>query len=442
MWSSNPDGSNPAAVFGNYNWDKKPWGEWHAQPIPGSHKLLAVAGAHHGYAFGSLLLIDPAKGVDGLGSIVRLTPDVAFPEAEGWPESAFTTPWPLSEKHYLASYSPSWSTRDAAHEITQGIYLLDGFLNRELIYRDPDISSLSSMPLKPRLRPAAWPASPEDGAGEEGEFLLLDVYESSEPLPPGAVKALRIVQILPKTTFKSDDPQISMAKQVSARALLGTVPVEADGSAYFKAPAGVPLYFQAVDADGLAIQSMRSIAYLQPGERRACIGCHEPRRAAPPNREPVAARRPPSAISPGPDGARPFSYPRLVQPVLDRHCVPCHGPEKPEGKVVLTGEVTRTSAPHSVSYKSLARRDLVPWFDSVNGSEWKPRTYPGQFGARASRLIQMLRAGHYDVKLDRNSLASLAIWIDLNVPFYGVYEPAQVKEQLAGRIVSMEAVLK
>ena len=97
---------------------------------------------------------------------------------------------------------------------------------------------------------------------------------------------------------------------------LGTVPVESDGSAYFRAPAGKPIYFQAVDADGRAVQSMRSVTYLQPGEQASCVGCHEHRTTAPTARTTtLAGHREPSPIIPGPDGSKPFSYALLVQPI-------------------------------------------------------------------------------------------------------------------------------
>lgn len=449
LWTTNPDGTDPVAFYGNYNWDRKPWGEWHPQPIPGSSKVLAIAGAHHGYAFGSLLLLDPGKGTDGQASVKRLTPDIAFPEAEGWPNHAITTPWALSEDYYLASYSPNWSTRDASHKVTQGLYLLDCFGNRELIYRDPTISALTPIPLKPRVRPPVRPDVVAAAAEEMGEFFLYNVASSSysgDAYTNGyapTIKALRIVQILPKTTFRSEDPRISMARQISARYLLGTVPVEADGSAYFKAPANVPLYFQTVDADGLAHQTMRTITYLQPGEKRGCIGCHEPRHTSPPpGRNPLASLRAPSVIQPGPDGSKPFSYPRLVQPVLDQHCVQCHKADKAEGKVILTGGFTKASQPFSESYRSLAKPQLVHWFNSVSSGEWVPTTTPGGFGSRKSKLINMLRDGHYDVKLDKESLERLVLWIDLNVPFYGVYEPNHIAAQRAGKVVPLDEIVK
>ena len=434
LWSCLPDGTLPFAVYGNYNLDRKPWGDWHPQPIPGSHKLMAVAGAHHGYAYGSLVMIDPRRGYDGAEPVERLTPEVAFPEAEGYPAEAYTTPFPLTEDLWLTSYSPAWSTRDAAHTVTQGLYLQDRSGRRELLYRDPTISSEYAIPLRPRPRTAAPPVA-ETPQVPEGRFSLLSVYDSASPFPPGAITALRVIQVLPKTTTNADDPPISVAKQVSARQLLGTVPVGEDGSAWFTAPAGVPLYFQAVDAEGMAVQTMRSLTYLQPGETVSCVGCHEHRNTAPGNRTPLALRREPSAIEPGPDGSQPFSYPRLVQPVLDRQCVSCHGAESPDGAVRLTGDHA-AGDPYSYSYRSLARKDWVHWFDSVNGGEWIPLTTPGRFGARASRLTTLLREGHAGLTLAPEDLARLYLWMDLNVPFYGVYEPEQVAEQRQGGVPS------
>ncbi|MBM3474889.1 MAG: hypothetical protein FJX75_16630 [Armatimonadetes bacterium] len=439
LWRCQADGSLPFAIYGNYNVDKKPWGDWHPQPIPGSHKLMAIAGAHHGYAYGSLVMIDPRRGYDGAIPLERLTPEVPFPEAEGFPSEAYTTPFPLSEDLWLVSYSPQWSTRDASHTVTQGLYLQDRSGQRELLYRDPAISSEYALPLRPRLRPRASP-DVQTADTREGRFALLNVYDSALPFPAGRIRELRVIQVLPKTTINADDPPISIARQVSARQLLGTVPVEEDGSAYFAAPAGLPVYFQAVGEDGMAMQTMRSLTYLQPGETVSCVGCHEPRDTTPTNHSPLALRRAASSIKPGPDGSLPFSYPRLVQPLLERHCVSCHGAQDAAGGVRLTGDHAG-SDPYSFSYRALAKKDWVHWFDSVNGGEWVPLTTPGQFGARASRLTALLREGHEGVKLPPEDLERISLWIDLNVPFYGVYEPEQVAAQKRGEVASLDTLL-
>ena len=56
---------------------------------------------------------------------------------------------------------------------------------------------------------------------------------------------------------------------------LGTAPVEEDGSVMFKVPANTPVAFQALDAEGKAVQLMRTWVTAMPGENMACVGCHE-----------------------------------------------------------------------------------------------------------------------------------------------------------------------
>ncbi len=219
--------------------------------------------------------------------------------------------------------------------------------------------------------------------------MLADVQQSFFPLPAGRpIKQLRIFQVLPKThTHVANQPRLGYANAESARMLLGTVPVEEDGSAYFRAPARKPLYFQAVDADGRAVQTMRSVAYLQPGERRGCVGCHERPGTVAANRALLAVRRPPSAITPGPPGTRPLSFPLLVQPVLDRHCVRCHDGQAGPGKsqLALTGQVQDE---FTQSYQNL--KPFVRWNEWGGASLNQTATRPGRGGADQSPLTQVL----------------------------------------------------
>ena len=172
-----------------------------------------------------------------------------------------------------------------------------------------------------------------------------------------------------------------------------------DGSAFFRAPAGVALAFQALDERGQAVQVMRSVTYLQPGETAACVGCHEHRATAPGARGTLAQMRAPSVIEPGPEGSCPLSYPRLVQPVLDRHCVRCHDVPGAVGKVVLTG---RPEGRYTVSYNALAPRvRFAEWTGAADfqARNSEPGTQPGFFGARASSLTKYLLPGHEKVEL-------------------------------------------
>jgi len=289
--------------------------EMSIRAIPNSHRYVAVTGAHHGQAYGTLVTIDLREKDDGAsGQLKRLTPEVPFTEAESAPgvphpkgkhapnAEVYGTPWPLSEDFHLVVY-------DAGRE-NYGLYLLDSFGNRELLYRDDQIACLDPIPLRPRPRPHVFPvntiqAQADRPAGADlstGTVMVMNVYESDRPWPPGVtIKQLRVINLFPKENSIQDEPNIGHAAQSLARGVLGTAPVEADGSAHFQVPTGAGLYFQALDENGLAVHTMRSATYLHPGETLTCIGCHESKHSTiRPNAgpRPLAMGRPPSALQP------------------------------------------------------------------------------------------------------------------------------------------------
>ena len=450
LWTTRPDGTNPMAVWGNAS--PTPHCSFQAQPIPGSQKVIFTASAHHSITGGSIVIVDPAVSDNSQAAITRVTPGIPFPEAEGRQiREYYASPWPLSEKYYLVSYSPVplvWEPgANAANAL--GIYLLDVFGNRELIYRDLEIGSDSPCPLVPRAAPPALPSLLSPGAPPAGAMVLADVYQGLGNAPRGIIKQLRIVQIFPKTTPVANSPPIGIAGEENGRAILGTVPVEPDGSAYFTVPAGKGLLFQALDQDGFAYQTMRSLTYVQPGERTTCIGCHENRRSTPVAKDVLALLRAPSPIEPGELGGEPFSYVRVVQPVLDKHCVSCHGSERTKGGLDLRG------TPHqgfTQSYWALCgdghlskgaamhrpAEPLVPRFAMRNQIQVTPPG--GRYGARESRLMKLLVAGHENVRLSPAELRRLAAWIDLNAIFYGVNRPEDQRRQLRGETVAMPEI--
>jgi hypothetical protein len=370
-----------------------------------------------------------------------------------------------------------------------GLYLVDAFGNKELLHRDPELSSVWPAVLQPRPRPPVIPTvaepsppsrlhattsnpsravparntgatrpgsegeherpgSEKEHGGEhggaapprgEGTFFMQNVYAAWPTLPDGSIKRLRIVQVLPKSTPHANDPPVGVPNGSPGKQVLGTVPVEADGSAHFVAPAGVPLSFQALDERGRAVQIMRSLTYLQPGETLGCVGCHEPRTTAPPlvGRFPRAAARPASRIEPGPEGSNPLSYVILVQPVLDKHCVECHNPDKPEGKVVLTGD---PDGRYTVSYNALAPRVAYSAWKGNSGAHMpandEPLTTPGRFGALGTRFMNALLDGHEGVALGDEEIERLATWMDANALFYGTFDPADQARQRRGETIA------
>lgn len=443
IWSCFPDGRDPRSFHGNYpvRRESRPWMEMDIRAIPGSNKFVATTGAHHGQAFGSLVLVD-YRMVDNnsMSQLERLTPEVPFAEAEGRPTERYMvygTPWPLSEDDYLCVYDVGAKNR--------GIYWIDRFGNKELIYRDPAISCVSPIPLQSRHAPPVIPSETVQTAADlaraggktpPSTIAVTNVYDSDFRWPTGTrIAALRVIQVLPKTTPPPNQPRIGVADQTNARAVLGTVPVERDGSALFEAPAGKELYFQALDAGGMAIQSMRSGTYVHPGERLTCQGCHEPkhRPPAPLTGAPLALRRSPSKIAPEAEGSNPFSFVRLVQPVLDRHCVACHREKK---ALDLAGDVAGSFG-WTRSYGNLAGKYGF-YFHVQNGAintgvHGGSRTTPGEFGARAAKLLKYLDADHYGVDMPAEDRHRITLWLDCNSEFYGAYENTQA--QARGEVV-------
>ena len=457
LWTAHPDGTNVRAFYGNNTFN--PVGIWEAQSVPGSSRVMATAGAHHAMTAGSIILLDVTRGNDGPNPITRLTPDALFPESEcrvqnwhaptgvpspppvpvaqrRWPGHCYRTPYPLSEAYFLAAYSfdPLIGEPDANRANMFGIYMVDRFGNKELIYRDAGIGSLWPTPLRSRPRPPVLASIIDEPNKREGTFFLQNVYQSWPKLPAGEpIRRLRILQVLPKTTPHANTPRVGLANASPGKQVLGTVPVEADGSAYFRAPACVPLSFQALDERGMAVQTMRSLTYLQPGEHATCIGCHEDRSRVPElSFSARAMTRPPSPITAGPDGSRPLSYPILVQPLLDAHCTSCHAGPKADGGVVLTGE---PQGSFTASYNALAPLVSYSEWKSTPQSNAEPLTYPDRFGARASRLMSLLLGGHEGVKLSAEEIERLATWMDANALFYGTFDPAdQLRQQQGKRI--------
>jgi len=452
LWLTTPDGRDARELNGNEHRSERtaPHLIGDGRAIPGSGKYMAVAGGHHTQTRGALIVIDPSVPDDHeMSQIRRFTPDQVLPEAESplkydKASGAYATPWPLSETYALCVYDPlasaqygyiDWKARRYA------IALVDAFGNKEVLYTHPDISCLSPMPLQARAMPPVHPhqtlvGRPRLPSGEKPEKIaaellpktarvgVVNVYNSRYPMPAGTkVKALRVWQVLPKVAPIVNRPRIGLGDQKGGRQCLGTVPVEEDGSAFFEVPVNVPVLFHAVDEKGLAIQGMRSATYTAPGETLMCNGCHEQRVGVVPQKTsatPLAMRRAPSQLAPELAGSNPFSFPRLVQPVLDARCVSCHGEKRdPKAPDLRKGNYLADKDLFYTSVRSLAK--VVHHYGAF--IEWDaftpPYTEPGKFGAYASPLYAMLSKGHHDVKLTDEEMRRLVLFMESNASFFG-----------------------
>ena len=491
-WLTTPDGRDARIVHGNFkpNQGAAPLMEMDCRAVPGSNRYVGTAAAHHDQAYGSLLLIDPdVEDDDRMSPVRRLTPEVAFPEAERGGQQDYATAWPLDEDFHLCVYDAQ-ATNRRGKAPDYGLYLVDAFGNKVLIYRDPAISCLSPIPLRPRpaspiiselARPTppadwtspaavgkrdetpttsspgnpqpAWPAgrsairnaalrSSASLRGTSPQYVpvaVMNVYDGLLPWPEGTkITSLRVVQVLPKASPIHNEPFIGYGREKGARAVLGTVPVEPDGSAHFLAPANKMMYFQALDEHGLAVQSMRSLTYAHPGQPLTCQGCHNRRHRAPSATMavPRALRRGPSEIAPDVDGTNPFSFPRLVQPILEKSCQPCHQKNAGKAPDLARGDWAKQKTRHFTSYINLQDYAFFYGAKGYGYDGWTPpRTIPGRFGARGSKLYAQLTTGsHKDrPKLSPQEMHRIAVWLDCNSDFFGSFN--DVDAQCRGEVV-------
>ena len=452
LWFCYPDGRDPRSMHGNYPAyrSSRPWMELQCRAVPDSRKIIAVAAPHHGESYGSLVLIDQFIPDDrAMSQIKRITPLSAFPESETTPGKSwrkggrknsqrdwhYGTPWPLSEDFYLCVYAPTESKRNRTNF---GIYLVDSFGNRELIYRDPAISCLDPIPLRPRSRPPEIPVQTKQMRADRetetppatGTVSVMNVYEGEFPIPDGVkIKELRIINFFPKSTFSVNNPRIGHAEQSLARGVLGTVPVEEDGSVFFECPAGAGIAFQLLDENGMMVQNMRSDTYVHPGETLSCIGCHEDKWQAPKIKGiPMALRRAPSKIKPECPGSWPISFPRLVQPVLDKH------PEffasiYPEQSLAgdVFGNHGWSQAMLTLSKDAWGRHGGNGALHTLNnGRSW---SVPMEEGARGSNLWKKLESAGIRKKLPPEDILRITLWLDCNSNFYGAYKDIEAQAQ-------------
>ncbi len=429
LWAIRPDGTHPELIFGNDTTNCY----MNGREVPGSREICSTIISHGGDHNGPLGLIDTDKGPFDPQAITNITPDVRPHYDMSWPAaSCFRDPTPVSRDYYLAAHAPAdrW-----------GLYVVDRWGNRELVYLDPDMGSMTPTLLRPVPRPPVLESiRPEAAESEVGQFTVADVYQGLEPaVERGRVKYIRVCQEvrsvldqLPDGEFRKDHGPVFQDFYASpihlvtgpygwpsyvAKASLGLAPVESDGSASFYAPAGRVLYFEALDADLNEIQRMRSVVQLQPGEQRSCVGCHENRKTSPLTRPSLAMRRAPSKLEEPSWGTEAFSYERVVQPVWDAKCVRCHDAKDKQG-FNLAGTLDKERVP--ASYRTLITGGWVHHFNYAYG-ERHHKAAPLTFGTLKSRLWPVLEKGHYDVQLTRDEMHRVKCWTDLNCPLWPDY---------------------
>ncbi len=442
LFRMNPDGTRQTAAYGsNSYW---PNAMFYTRPIPGEpNKVVTIVSGHHGVRrMGELLILDPAKGSHEAEGVVQRIPGYGKEVAplikdqlvdDSWPK--FLHPYPLTDKLFLVACQPSAAS-------LWGIYLVDTFDNIVLLKEQPGYALLEPVPIRKSPRPPIRPDS-VDLARRDSTVYIADVYQGPglDGIPRGAVKKLRLF------TYSYDYPGMGGPQGVvglegpwDVRRILGTVPVEDDGSASFRAPANTPISVQPLDEQGQALQVMRSWFTGMPGEVLSCVGCHAGQSEATPNRRTLAAIDKPREITPWFGPARGFSFPKEVQPVIDKHCLDCHdgSTERGQATLDLRGDIFiddyqsryhdggRDAGKFSVAYANLQRFVRRPGLES----DFHLLT-PMDFHVSTTQLHQMLKKGHHGVQLDRESWDRLVTWIDLNAPYHGSWLTIAGKSRVA-----------
>jgi len=419
LWTMLPDGTHETSLFANNL--ARPTAVLDARPVPGTSLIAAALTPHNGQAVGAIGMIDPTLDKNYLPAVTNLTPEYRVEMDQGLHVGP-CDPWPLSKDDVLISNNAL-----AGHGI---IELIDRFGHRELVHCDPAISCFAPQLVKPRPAPHAPPPAHE--RQQNGRFLVLDVYQGLDGVKRGEIRRLRVVE---ETSRVSEVPRggrwwnqaflNSWQGAYVVKSFLGTVPVYADGSAYFEAPPGRALYLEALDADGREVHRMRTFVQAVPGTTRTCIGCHEKKMTAPSNAtEPVQALlHPPATPQRESWGSGFIDYPTMIQPVLDRHCVKCHGGEAGfSGGHDLTGGWTWA---FSISYETLLKNNLVGFVrcnnaDVTSSVVLKPR----MIGSGAAPLGDLLLSGHKSriPKLTRPERELIFAWMDGNSNYYGTWD--------------------
>jgi len=376
LFVMNPDGTAQTEFYGNNSYF--PTTILHARSIPGTQKVIAVMSGHHNDQRGKLAIIDPTKGrqeATGVQLIapVRKTEPVKI-DAYGQDGDQFQYPYPLSETQYITTYVP-YHGGNHKYPRNYGLYLTNIDGSRELLSLDNSISSSQPVPLKPRTRPHLRP-SMVDYSRDTGKYYVQDVYfgPGLKGVKRGTIKKLRVITIEFRAAgVRSNGNRgpaggatVSTPVAVSngswdVKRVLGEAKVYKDGSAFFEVPAKTPVYFQMIDENGYVAQTMRSWSTLQPGEIFSCAGCHEDKSSIVPtsDKSVEALKVGAQKLTPFYGPPRGFSFPKEIQPILDKHCIKCHNDRENKRFANPNQEMSVGS-----SKEIVARESAWRWFSS------------------------------------------------------------------------------
>jgi hypothetical protein len=491
LWTINPDGTGLAGFYGNRV--LSPGTFMDAQPIPNTNSVIATATNHNGPCRGGIVAIDPTRGANSREGVRNLTPEIDIyahrvgggPYGNGMLDcgihGAYEKPLAIDERRFLVSKGGVVQIRDFDANAASLLGLRDG------------MGFYSPQPVRKQTPPPVLRGNvmdhdtelPEDGSvsGNWATVFMQDVYNGLEPhVKRGEIREIVVVQEVEKSThspftnkrpdgpgmravpvFGFQFPLVSCGATYAPKKVWGMADVGEDGSAAFRVPSEVPIYFLALDGEGRAVQRMRTFTHLMPGEVQGCVGCHADRNSIVPRaKKQRATHITPQELRRPAWGVKGFSYTEVVQGVFDRHCVQCHNEREQPAGVDLTGDMTdffnvsydvlcRTGtqgeknwmlngSPSGAEYdRTRGKSPYVEWIWTINGAEKNIlEIAPRRWGSPASKLAEILRSGHPDkdgkpwVNVPDEDRRRVYLWMDLNIPYYGT-SSSNHKAQLGSR---------
>ena len=382
VMNMNPDGTEQKALYGSGS--MFPNSTFDVQPLPGyASAFVGIISGHHGVArSGRLILFDPAKARKGAAGMLQEIPHRNRPIVEEvkdrlvdgvWPQ--FIKPSPLNDTYFLVAAKLDKND-------LWGIYLVDKFDNVTCLHKMEGEGYISPIAVRKTVTPPAIPdrVKLDD---KQATVFIQDIYEGEglKGIPRGTVKSLRLhAYEYAYVQTQSDHNWHGIQSGWDIKRMLGTVPVEEDGSVIFKIPANTPVSIQPLDKDGVAVQWMRSWLTGQPGEIVSCVE---------------------------------------VQPILDRACIACHNGE---GKAFDLRGGKKDGKGYGTSYLN-----LHPYVHRQGGEGDMVVLYPYEYHPNTSELVRLLKKGHYNVQLTDAEWRKIYNWIDYNAPDKGYFNANVLK---------------
>lgn len=421
VMNMNPDGTEQKALYGSGS--MFPNSTFDVQPLPGyASAFVGIISGHHGVArSGRLILFDPAKARKGAAGMLQEIPHRNRPIVEEvkdrlvdgvWPQ--FIKPSPLNDTYFLVAAKLDKND-------LWGIYLVDKFDNVTCLHKMEGEGYISPIAVRKTVTPPAIPdrVKLDD---KQATVFIQDIYEGEglKGIPRGTVKSLRLhAYEYAYVQTQSDHNWHGIQSGWDIKRMLGTVPVEEDGSVIFKIPANTPVSIQPLDKDGVAVQWMRSWLTGQPGEIVSCVGCHEDQNQIVIPKRVIASQKAPHALTPPEGGTRSFTFDLEVQPILDRACIACHNGE---GKAFDLRGGKKDGRGYGTSYLN-----LHPYVHRQGGEGDMVVLYPYEYHPNTSELVRLLKKGHYNVQLTDVEWRKIYNWIDYNAPDKGYFNANVLK---------------